>query len=812
MIVALKHALRQLLKAPGFTATAVATFGICIGANLAIFSVVDAILLRPLPVGDAARLVTIMNSFPLAGEPRATNSIANYFDRRGAMPALSSLSIYKETSVVVGQSDRAERVEASIISPEFFATLGVPLAKGRPFTDAEMVDGSDNVAILTDGFWRRYFGSDPNVLGRTFLNDGATVTVVGILPPGFRFPSSRAQFYRPMSYGPYGRSPWLRHTANGGPMVARLAPGATLAEARAQMDAFNAQQLKDDPIAKVITDAGYCTKIWPLRDDFVRDVKPTLILLECGVLCLLLIGAVNLVNLLVIRAGGRVREIAVRKALGAGRRHLAVDALMETALLALAGEMLGLLVGSWGIHLLGALGTHQLPLGEFIAFNTRVAAASLAVTLLVGLLLALPIIGFNLRSKVAEGLQSESHGGTSNRRIQRIRSVFVVAQVTFAFVLLASAGLLGMSLKRILEVPSGFRTEKVLTGVIALPDQRYKDNASHVRFVERLLPAIRAIPGIEDGAITSGLPFTRVVPEGPISIEGSVPKSGGALPLHHLAAATSEYWRIMGIPLIEGRYLADSDEGLKPNICCVVDQSFARRYWPGRSAVGQRMSVGMSFDKENAMTVVGVVGDVKMQELTENAGTGSVFLPYSYALHPVFSLVVRSALPPAAVATAIQKAVLQIDPQILVDDLRPMQARLDDSLVTRRSPAILAGLFSAIALLLAAVGTFGVLSYAVSQRRREIGIRMALGAEPGQIRSQFLVAGLRLVTLGGAFGLFGAWAAGRAMQSILFGVSALNGPTLIVTAAILAAVSIPACLLPARRAARVDPATVLHAE
>ena len=807
-----RFATRALCKSPGFTLTAVATLAICLGANLAIFSVIDAILLRPLPVMDADKLVTIMNSYPLAGEVRAVNSIANYFDRRGAIKAFSSISIYKETSVVVGSAGSTDRVDIALISPDFFATLGVQPASGRPFTDADMVAGADNVAVITDSFWRNYFNSDPNVVGRAFKNEGIVTTVVGVLPLGFQFPSIRAQFYRPMSYGPYGRNLWMRHTNNGGPMIARLAPGVTVAAAQAQMDAFNVLQLKDDPVAKAVTDAGYCTKVWPFRDDIVRGIKPTLVLLEGCVLCLLLIGSVNLANLLLIRASGRVREIAVRKALGARSSHIILDALAEAALLATCGGVLGLLVGTWSIHLLRTLGASQLPLGELIAFNGRVADASLAAILLIGLLLALPIIWLNLHSRVASGLQAESYGGTSGRKIRRIRSIFVVAQVSFAFVLLSCAGLLGISLRHILETPAGFRAESVLTGVISLPDQNYRDEAAHVQFVQRLLLAVRAIPGIEHCAITSGMPFApRMIPEGPISIEGLPPKDGEPQAMHHLAAATSDYWRTMGIPIIEGRLLDDSDERSK-SVTCVVDQAFARRYWPGKSAVGRRMSIGLSLDTGNLITVVGVVGDVKLHDLTEDSGMGMVYIPYSYALHPVFSLVVLSSLRPDVIAPMLQKAVRQLDPQLLIEDLRPIQARIDDSLITRRSSAVLAGTFASVALLLAAVGTYGVLSYSVSQRQREIGVRMALGAQPKQILHQFLSAGVRLVAFGGAIGFFGAWALGRAIQGILYGVTPLSGIALLSTFAILCAVAIPACLLPARRASSVEAARVLRAE
>ena len=808
---AVRLAARALRKNPGFTATAVATVALCLGANLVIFAVADAVLFRPLPLADEARLVTLMNSYPLAGDVRATNSIANYYDRRGSIPAFSSVSIYKETYLTVGGADHPSRVDIALISPEFFSTLGVRLAKGRPFTEAEMIDGADGVAILTDGFWRGYFNADPNVIGRSFPSNGRATTVVGVLPAAFHFPSSRAQLYRPLAHGPYGLNPWMRHTANGGPMVARLAPGTTLADAQAQMDAFNALQLKDDPIAKIVTEGGYCTKVLPFRGDFIRAVRPILLLVECGALCLLLMGLVNLVNLLLIRANGRVREVAVRRALGAGRGHIILDSVVETFLIALGGGALGALLGYWGIRVLGSLGVDRLPLGELIGFNGRIAAASVAATVAAGLLLGLPVIGFNLGSRLAGGLQAESYGGTSGRRIGRARGVFVVAQVALSFVLLMCAGLLGMSLMRILEIPPGFTTDGIVAGKVSLPDQSYKDAKSQVEFVERLLPALRGIPGVELSAIKSGLPFTGIIPEGPFTAEGRAPRPGDAMLLHLHSAATSDYWRIMGIPLIEGRLLEDSDETRK-DVVCLVDQTFARRYWPGASAVGRRLGIGLSFDKDHPITVVGVVGDVKQHELTEDSGTGSVYLPYSFLLHPVFSIVVRSSLPAAVVAPMMQKAVHQLDPLIVVADLRSMQAYVDESFVARRSPAILAGTFAAIALLLAAIGTFGVLGYAVSRRQREIGVRMALGAQPAQIQRRFLLAGLRLVAAGVAFGFLGAWAASRAMQGVLFGIHPMNGVALATTAVILVAIAVPACLLPARRAANVDPSTVLRAE
>lgn len=811
LLRSVRYSARSLWKSPGFTATALGTFAISLGASLAIFAVVDAVLLRPLPFQHADRLVSMMNSYPRAGQERAPNSIANYFDRRTTIPAFSSLSLFKETSVVVGTAEHSDRVEIATVSSDFFTTLGVQLAQGRNFTEAEMLRGSDNVAIITNGFWRSYFNSDPDVVGRTFRNNGVSTTVVGVLAPGFYFPSSRAQFYRPIPYGPFGKNPWMRHTANGGPIVARLAQGATLADAQAQMDAFNARQLKDDPIAAIIKDSGYRTVIRGFRDDFVGEIRPTLIVLGSGVACLLLIGAVNLTNLLLIRASVRTKEMAVRRALGAGHRDIILNVMIETALLVFGGEVLGVLLGLWGIHILPTLGTGHLPLGDQVAFDMRMAATSFMISIVVWLLIAVPIAWFHFRPEASSSLQASAFGATPARGMQRARSSLIVAQVAFAFVLLTGAGLLTVSLKRVLQTPTGFSTDDVLTCSIALPEEKYKDNSANLEFVQRLIPAIQAIPGVEECAISSGTPFTRIVPQGAVSIEGMPKKPDEALSLHYLVAATANYRNIMGIPLIKGRFLEERDEQSK-DVVCVVDQSFARRYWPGRDPVGQRISMGLSFDKDHAVTVVGEVGDTKLHDITEDAGTGLAYFPYSYVLHPVFSLLVRSQLQAPIMAPMLRKTVGALDPDLPIVDLRPMKTLYDESLVGRRSPAIVASIFATIAIILAALGTFGVLSYAVTQRQREIGVRIALGAQAASISWLFLSSGIRLVGLGSAIGFIGAWVAGRAMQGILFGTPPINGVALFSTAAILIMVAIPASLLPARRAANVDPATVLRAE
>jgi predicted permease len=810
MLTNFRHAFRQLAKTPGFAATALATLALCLGANLTIFAVVDAILVRSLPFPHPDRLVAVFNSYPGAGVERASASIPNYYDRRGAIQAFASLALQQDGSLVVGGTGSPNRVPMARVSPDFFATLGVPLAMGHGFTDDQLKYGTDEVAVLTDGFWRSHFSADPNVLGRTFLNDGISITVIGVLPRGFRFLSSPAEFYRPSAHAPEDRQPQNRHNNNWN-MIARLAPGATFADAQAQMDAFNVHQAADDPLAQAIKGSGYHTIVRSLHEDHVHTIKPTLVLLQCGVLFLLLIGSVNLVNLLLIRASGRTKELAIRQALGAGRRHIATGIIAETTLLTVGGGLLGLLVGWVGIGLLGSLGTGQLPLGTSIIFDLRLAVVSLAAALVVGLVLAAPIIWFSLHARLASSLQTETRGGTTSRAAHRLRHGFIVAQVALAFILLSGAGLLGLSLKRVLETPAGFSPDNLLTGQISLPWKNYKDDASHRAFVDRLLPALRALPGVTHVAVTTGLPFGNGVNDSVITVEGYAPKPGDSIRAHYLSATTSDYWTMMRIPLQRGRLLTEADEQSKTHVC-VVDQAFADRYWPGADPLGRRLARDVTVNAENAVTVVGIVASVKQNELAETSGHGAVYFPFSAFSSGYFSLLVRTQLPPASLAPTVQKAVLQLDPELPVDDLKPMQTRIDDSLIARRSPAILAGIFATVALLLAAIGTYGVLAYAVNQRQREIGVRMALGALPQQILALFLGLGARLLLIGIALGVLGAWLTGRAMQSVLFGVGAWNLGIFAAAAGVMSGVVFFAIFLPSRRAARVHPIDALRGE
>jgi predicted permease len=804
----LRFALRQLRKAPAFTLTALATIAICVGANLAIFAVIDSILLRPLPFPNADRLVTIYNTYPKAGVENDGSSITNYYERRGNIPAFESLSMYMERAETVGDPGSMQQEEIVRISPEFFTTLGVSPAIGRNFTEEETA-AQKNVIILTDAFWRQRFNSDPNILGRDTRINGIPRKIVGVLPPAFRFLSSEARVFLPIKSDMEQRGPKARHSGGGGThMIARLKPGATIAEAQAQIDAHNDAVEKDNPEAKMMAEAGFRSPVVPLHAHHIRSIRPTLLLMQGGVFFLLLIGAVNLVNLLLIRASDRAKEMAIRQSMGASRWHVVKQVTIETMLLTSVGGVLGLVIGAWGIRLLEILGADRLPLGAHVSFDNQLALIGLVSAILLGIIIAAPIALFNLRSHLANALQSESRTGTINRATQRLRYGFIVAQIALAFILLAGAALLGLSLKNVLAVPSGFRAEHVLTGECTIS---WDVIPNRVVIIDRLLESIRQQPGIVSAGTITSIPLSGDSGKTAITPKDYVPPPGQSQHGHYSYGIHGDYFSVLGIPLREGRFLTSADSHRSDRVC-VVDEDFARRYWPNGGAIGQRVAFGDDTDDAKLFTIVGVVGAVKQAELTEAPGQGAVYVPFAYRENNSIFVVTRTSQRPEAFAETLRKLVRAADPELAVDNIRSMDTRIADSLIARRSPALLAGIFAGVALLLAAIGTYGVLSYAVAQRTREIGIRMALGAQRSQIGTQFLSLGLRLLATGTILGLIGAWLAGRAMQSVLFDVPTLHVATLLGTALVMTVVSLVACLIPVRRATKVDPIQALRTE
>lgn len=737
--------------------------------------------------------------------------MGNYFDRRSGIPAFSSIAIWQDADVIVTGLGRPQRVPIARISPGFFSTLGIHMHIGSEFSDKDLTASSDRQAILTDEAWRSYFNSSINIIGQTFRNDEETVTVIGVLPPSFHFLGNHAFFFRPAVADSSDRQPNNRHNLRW-KMIGRLAPGATIDAARAQLAAQNRDQLQDDPMAATLNAVHFSTTVSYLHDDLVRGVKSTLILLQVGAVFLLIIGSLNLVNLFMIRVSGRTKEIAVRQALGANYKVLCVDSLAETLSLTFLGGVIGLILGEAGVQISQNLALSQLPEGFSVQFRMLPIVTTFVGVLLLGVLISVPTIWLGTRMVLSDGLKSESRGGTSNRDAQRLRGVFITLQIILAFVLTSGAAMLGLSLKHLANRVIGFESKNVVSASMTLPEFAYADAAKREEFVERMLASLRTIPGVSKAAVSTMAPFSQLSKGTAVAIEGSSDSKGASIHTHYVIATTSDYWAALRIPLREGRYLGEADIRRKP-VSCVVDEAFARRYWPTTSAIGHRLSYGRTeFDTGQAATVVGVVGNITQDDLAEAAGYGTVYLPYSATPQNSFTVVIRSSMTATSLLGEAKGKLLALDPNLPLGDIQLLKTQIDDSLISRRTPVFLTGLYAILAMLLAALGIYGMLSYQVGQRTREIGVRMALGANQTQIRVHFLSMGIRVLAVGASLGMIASFFLESFMSSLVFDISRLPISIWITTLLMLSSVTMLASLIPAIRATRISPLEALRSQ
>jgi predicted permease len=590
-------------------------------------------------------------------------------------------------------------------------------------------------------------------------------------------------------------------------MCVRLRPGISEAQAQTQLDELNLRTLKRDPFAKMVVEgAGYHPAIRSLHTVMVDSIKPILLLLQVGAAFLFLIGAVNLANLLMVRAVGRAREYSVRRALGAGSARLGRSLIIEILLLSVTGGALGLGIGICALRVTIQYFTDRLPFEVPIEPDWTVCAVTFGGAVLTGLLLSVPVLWQSLRSSLAESLSAESRSGTTTRSVQRFRLGLIVAQIALAFVLLSGTGLLSLSLSKILSVNPGFRPENVLTGMVSLPGFRFPD-AKRKAIVLRISERLRGLPGVSSSGIATPLPFTGSGGGAAIVFRNHKLTAEESAQPHALIFVAGDYFTALRVPLAKGRFLSDSDVEAE-RMVCVVDTNFAQRYWPKGDALGGGITPDSGPNPE-FYTIVGIVGSVKQNDLSDEKDFGMIYLPFYSNATAMIAL--RTTRDPASLGATLSKAIAQIDPDLAVTDVRLMTTRIARSLLGRRLSLALAGLYAGVALLLATIGIYGVLAYSVAQRRREIGVRMALGAQPSQILSMFLGSGLRMLAFSLPAGGIGALFLGRTMAGFLFGVSPTHVGVLCATAAVLAVAATAACLVPARRAAQVAPAEALRA-
>jgi len=803
----LRYGLRMLVKNPGFTIVAVLALALGIGANSAIFSVVNTVLLRPLPYQDPERLVMVWEANAKAGFPKDTPAAANYVDWRDQNQVFEGMAAIANQNFNLTGTGEPERIEGRLVSANLFGLLGVEPHLGRAFLPEEDQPGRHNVVVLSYGLWQRRFGSDGKIVGQALTLNGENYTVVGIMPPHFQFPTREDQLWAPIAFTPQQAANRGRHYLE---VVARLKPGVTLAQAQAEMSAI-AVRLQQQHAEN--TDLG--ANVTPLHEQIVGDIKPALLVLLGAVGFVLLIACANVANLLLARAAGRQKEISIRVALGASRLRLIRQFLTESLLLAVLGGVVGLLLSLWGVSLLKAFIPENISQVEAITIDGRVLLFTLLVSLLTGLIFGLAPAAQAASLNLSETLKEGGRDSAAGSRGNRIRGALVIAEVAVSLILLIGAGLLINSFLRLRNVDPGFRTNNLLTMQVVLPAFKYPDQARRTAFYDQLLNRIETLPGVKSAAFTTNLPLYRQGNSMGVSVEGIPdPAPGqGRRPSVMTRVISPRYFQTMGIQLLQGRGFSNEDKEDAPAVA-VINETMARHFWPGQDPLGKRLTPGSltSTDPNDWITVVGVANDVRQIDLTAPPKP-QMYLSYVQAgFFAPGDLVVSTDLEPLSLAAAVRKAVWEVDKDQPVSNIRTMEEIASESVARQRFSMLLLGVFAALALVLAAVGIYGVMSYSVAQRTREFGIRMALGARRGDVLRLAVGHGLKLVLIGIVVGLGAAFFLTRVMSSLLFGVSATDPITFIGISLVLISVAVIASYLPARHATKIDPMVALRYE
>ena len=809
-----RYGLRVLRKSPGFAAVAVIVLGLGIGANTAIFSVVNAVLLRPLPYREPSRLMQLWHVPPPKNFPGMTMfsvSPANYLDWERQNDVFQSMAIYGFRSFNITGSEQPQALQASAVSHDFYSTLGVHPMLGRTFTADEQQPGRSHVVILGYALWKSSFGGNPHIVGSSISLDDQPYTVVGVMPPEFKFPDW-AQLWTPLGWTDQERAVRGNHNYM---VIARLKPGTAMQQAQAEMNIISARLQQQYPA----DDAGWGAVIVPLHEQLVGDVRPALLVLLGAVAFVLLIACANVANLVLAKTVSRRKELAIRAALGASRARILSQVLAETVLLALAGGALGLLLAHFGVRLIVAFLAGQLPRAAEITLDGWVLAFTLGVSVLAGIIAGLaPAWRFTKNDfDVHEALKQAACRTETESRGTRTRSALVVSEVALSLVLLVGAGLMIRSLWALRSTNPGFDPRNVLTMVLPTSATRYPTLQQNIAFWDRVLPRVRALPGVVHAGATDSLPLSGEGSTQPVTVEGRPVLPMAEQPEVGVRVFTPGYLEAMRVPLRRGRMLNDGDVAGRPPVT-VISAAMARQFWPHEDPIGKHLT--LTFSPGIAREVVGVVGDVKMDALDASATQSMIYVPLAQMTLPpgevwhgfAISLVVRTATAPSSTAAAIKNAVHQVDSAQPVMQVETMEDMVADSISQQRFTMLLLAAFAGLALLLAAVGIYSVLSYSVRRRVREIGIRMALGAQIADVLRLVVMEGMKPTLLGLAIGLAGALALGRVVSKLIYGVSAADPATFAAVSALLATVALAASIIPAYRATRVEPVKTLREE
>jgi putative ABC transport system permease protein len=800
----LRYAVRLQLKNPGFTIVAVIALALGIGANTAIFSVVNTVLLRPLPYKDPEQLVMVWEEASKHGYPHDTPAAANYVDWRDQNQVFEGMAAIADESFNLTGSGDPERLEGRRVSANLFPLLGVEPEIGRVFTAAEDQSGSERVVLLSYGLWQRRFGGDPGIVGKSLTLNGESYIVVGVMPARFQFPSSDDAVWVPIALTTQQAANRNRHYLE---VIARLKPGVTLAQAQTEMSTIATRLQQQYPD----TNADLGAAVTSLHEHLVGDIKPALLILLGAVGLVLLIACANVANLLLARAAVRQKEIAVRVALGARRLRLIRQFLTESVLLSTLGGVVGMAIAFGGLLFLKSFIPENISQAREISIDFRVLGFTLLVSVATGLIFGLaPAIQatrFNQVETLKEGGRDAATGGSG----KRLRSLLVMSEVAISLVLLIGAGLLINSFLRLRNIDPGFRADNLLTMKVVLPEPKYKEPERRAAFYTDVIQRVGSLPGVRSAAVTTNLPLYRQGNSISVSIEGRPEPPPGQELIAVTRIISPGYFDTMSIPLLAGRSFTDQDTDTSPTVV-VISETMARRFWPGEEAIGKRIAAGRIRTPADLIEVVGVVKDVRQFQLTAEPRP-QMYLSYRQAaFFAPRDLVVKTDVDPASMATTVRKTVWEIDKDQPVSNIQTMEEILADSIARQRFSMLLLAIFAGVALVLAGVGIYGVMSYSVAQRTREIGIRMALGAQTGAVLKLAVGYGMKLVIAGIVIGLIAAFALTRVMSSLLFGVTATDPTTFTLISLLLVAVAALASYIPARRATKVDPMIALRYE
>jgi putative ABC transport system permease protein len=802
----LGHTARSLLKNPGFTLASILALALGIGANTAIFSLANAVLLRPLPYQDPGRLVMLWQQPPSGGMNDL--SAADFLDWRDRSQSFEHLVAFTGAGFNLTGGDRPEKLGGLRVTSEFFSTLGVLPVLGRAFSPEDEKPGANPMVILSDGLWKRRFGADPHVVGKTIRINKENHTVVGVMPPGFQFHGENDDLWAPLSLDPNRANRNLYFLS----ALARLKPNVTIQQARTEMDTIARQLALEYPK----TNQGWGVRVILLSDEVAGSARVAILVLLGAVAFVLLIACANVANLLLVRAAGRQKEFAIRAALGAGRFDIVRRLLAESVLLALAGGALGVLLARWGISALIALHPEDIPRLEEVGIDSHVLAFTAAMSLLTGVLFGLLAAWQLSKADLNEALKEGSRGASDSRRGARTRGALVVVEVALAMVLLIGAGLMLRSFAALETADTGFRTANLLTMNIIVEEENYASEQQMASEFSQVVEKLQGIPGVVSAAAATNLPVNGWNQGRVFTIEGRAPKSSGEIDAAGYLSITPGYFRTVGIPLRRGREFAAQDRHGAPHVVIISD-SMARRYWPGENPIGKRVvcasiqvqgrnrSLGTPVPRE----IVGVVGDV------QHVGRGAessieMYVPQMQNTIPFTFLIARTAGNPARLATTIVRAVNAVHKDFPVSTPKTIDDLLGESFSRPRFQMVVLGVFAAVALLLATIGIYGLMAYSVTLRTHEIGIRMALGADARQVIELILLHGLKLAMAGVVLGLGAAFACTRLMASLLYNVQPTDARTFAAVSALLVATAVVASLIPAWRASGTDPASTLR--